>query len=44
MDLAKIIWAGLARKGKNSVTKGVGKSLGTEEVFLASWRTEKISR
>ena len=38
IDLLKIIVTGLARKGRNSFTKVVGKSWGTEE---AAWNHVK---
>ena len=36
--LQKIIKAGLARKGRNSVRKVIGKSFGTEAVFFEAVR------
>ena len=43
IELVNIIMTGLARKGRNSLTKVVGMSLGTEAVFLAAWRIPNIS-
>ena len=38
-----MIIAGLAKKGRNSFRNVVGRSLGTEEVFLDAWRIENTS-